>query len=222
MERWEAWRHTPTDRVLYTLLPDTIGKTPEGSVLEKRSIIVPPGKTLYDMVLREDISDSCTQPTGDELIRNQTCNICLGPFTPEDNAKKLPCGHVYGLACLAEWSSGKTCSTCLACRTPYLHSDPIGQLRPQLAPMRRGLYEVFSQIEQQQLENAEQQRLERTEQLQLAQLEQQRLDRTEQQLAIGTSNGVPSNVRIYEWLPRSSGFPSRAIGTGGAGLGLAG
>lgn len=58
-------------------------------------------------------------------LKDDTCYICLESCSnsPEgETAVKLPCGHVFGLTCIANWTRGKEFvedCTCPMCRQPY-------------------------------------------------------------------------------------------------------
>ncbi len=58
-------------------------------------------------------------------LKDDTCYICLETCSNSpkgETAVKLPCGHVFGLSCIAEWTRGMEYideCTCPMCRQPY-------------------------------------------------------------------------------------------------------
>lgn len=49
---------------------------------------------------------------------DQRCNICYGAYSEgEEKPVKLPCGHVYGSLCIANWLMDQ--DTCCTCRHSY-------------------------------------------------------------------------------------------------------
>lgn len=68
-----------------------------------------------------------------ELLYGDTCGICCEPYSTEDDAVRLPCGHELGSMCISAWLSpegGK--HTCPLCRC---------QLFPR-APEVEGTHEI--------------------------------------------------------------------------------
>ena len=49
-----------------------------------------------------------TTPSADEMQQHPLCSICWTDYGGEDQAVKLPCGHVFGEECVIAWASGVT------------------------------------------------------------------------------------------------------------------
>ncbi|KAI8057939.1 hypothetical protein BDF22DRAFT_662958 [Syncephalis plumigaleata] len=64
-----------------------------------------------DKLPMETIKELAAYPNG---IPN--CAICTDDFTPEEQARKLPCEHIYHDGCIRPWL--KQSSTCPVCRAP--------------------------------------------------------------------------------------------------------
>ncbi|CAG7866831.1 unnamed protein product [Brassica rapa] len=60
------------------------------------------------------------------------CSICLSPFKPEDQLRRLPlCSHAFHLDCISTWLiSNKTCPLC---RSPLDHAKETASIAADVA-----------------------------------------------------------------------------------------
>lgn len=71
-----------------------------------------------------------TTPSHDTVQSHRQCGICWTEYSDDNQAVKLPCGHVFGEECILAWAKGSNptgCHNgCLTCRaellTPSLQS----------------------------------------------------------------------------------------------------
>eukprot|EP01134_Creolimax_fragrantissima_P001423 CFRG1423T1 len=91
-------------------------------------------KRVRDMVqyhqATSNMNERYPDATPEELAAiDNTCIICREDM--ETNAKKLPCGHIFHLACLRSWLERQR--TCPTCRRPVLESQYAVAARRALA-----------------------------------------------------------------------------------------
>ncbi|KAK4798863.1 hypothetical protein SAY86_024228 [Trapa natans] len=69
--------------------------------------------TLYATEKPVGFGDSSSVPAADGDVFEDSCSICLEPFTAEDPSTVTNCKHEYHLQCILEWSQrSKECPIC--------------------------------------------------------------------------------------------------------------